>query len=312
MLERGDQLPKFKVKLIVNPNADLGRAWHKAADLRPVVEEFGGADWAGTVYPTHAIELARQAGEEGYELVVAMGGDGTVHEVINGLMALPPEKRPRLGVVPLGSGNDFAFAIGMDPLPEVAIRQVFTGEQHPVDIGRLEDNRGRIEYWDNSVGIGFDATVTIRSRNFTYLRGFLIYLMAVLQTIVLNHDAPLMKIISDSESFEKEMLMFVMANGCREGGGFLVAPKAKPDDGVFHYAAIEKVSRLMMLRLVPEVMNGTHGRFPQVHMGAFHKLELNANQPLVIHMDGEIFAGFGVDVHKLSLEIFPGAIQAMV
>jgi diacylglycerol kinase (ATP) len=177
-------MPKHKVKLIVNPNADLGRAWHKAADLRPVVDEFGGADWAGTVYPTHAIDLARQAGEDGYEMVISMGGDGTVHEVINGLMALTPDKRPRLGVVPLGSGNDFAYAIGMSPHPEVSIRQIFTGKEHAIDIGRLEDNRGRVEYWDNAVGIGFDATVTIRSRNFTYLRGFLIYLLAVLQTMM--------------------------------------------------------------------------------------------------------------------------------
>jgi diacylglycerol kinase (ATP) len=305
-------MPKHKVKLIVNPNADLGRAWHKAADLRPVVDEFGGADWAGTVYPTHAIDLARQAGEDGYEMVISMGGDGTVHEVINGLMALTPDKRPRLGVVPLGSGNDFAYAIGMSPHPEVSIRQIFTGKEHAIDIGRLEDNRGRVEYWDNAVGIGFDATVTIRSRNFTYLRGFLIYLLAVLQTIALNHDAPLLQIKSDEENFEKEMLLFVIANGCREGGGFLVAPDARPDDGIFNYAGIERVSRLMMLRLVPEVMNGKHGRFQQVRMGTLRKLELVADRQLVIHMDGEIFAGFGVDVRKLSLEIFPAAISAMV
>lgn len=305
-------MPNHKIKLIVNPNADLGRAWQKAADLRPIVEEFGGADWTGTVYPTHASELARQAGEVGYELVIALGGDGTVHEVINGLMILPVERRPRLGVVPLGSGNDFAYAIGMDPHPEIALRQVLTGREHSIDVGRLEDNRGRVEYWDNAVGIGFDATVTIRSRNFTYLRGFLIYLLAVLQTILLNHDAPRFTVTSDEESFEKEMLLFVMANGSREGGGFLVAPEAKPDDGVFHYAGIEHVSRLMMLRLVPEVMNGTHGRFPQVRMGTFKRLGLAADRPLVIHMDGEIFAGFGVDVRKLNVEIFPAAITAMV
>ena len=301
-----------KVKLIVNPNADLGRAWHKAADLRPVVEEFGGADWTGTVYPTHATELARQAAEEGYELVIAAGGDGTAHEVINGLMQVQVERRPKLGIVPLGSGNDFAYSIGMDAHPEIAIRQVFSGKPHPVDIGRLQDNRNRTEYFDNAVGIGFDATVTIRSRNLTFLRGFIMYLFAVLQTITLNHDAPRLQITSDLENFTEEMLMFVMCNGSREGGGFLVAPEAKTDDGIFHYAGVRRVSRLMMLRLVPEVMKGTHPRFPQVRMGQFHKLELQSDRPLVIHMDGEIFAGFGVDVRQLSVEIIPGAIQALV
>src|SRR4030042_4709996 len=119
--------PDHKVKLIVNPNADLGRAWHMAGDLRPIVEEFGGADWTGTVYPTHAVELARRAAEEGHELVIAVGGDGTAHEVANGLMQVPQERRPRMGIVPIGSGNDFSHAVGMDRSPYVALRQIFPG-----------------------------------------------------------------------------------------------------------------------------------------------------------------------------------------
>src|SRR5258708_39451455 len=102
-----------KVKIILNPMADMGHAWKVANDLRPIISEYGNADWSGTVYPTHAAELARQAGEQGYDMVIAMGGDGTVHEVVNGIMQLPEDKRPILGVVPVGSGNDFAHAIGV-------------------------------------------------------------------------------------------------------------------------------------------------------------------------------------------------------
>ena len=106
--------------------------------------------------------------------------------------------------------------------------------------------------------------------------------------------------------------MLVLCNGCREGGGFQVCPQAKPDDGVFHYAGVKKVSRPMMLRLVPEVMNGTHGKFKQVRMGEFHQLSLEADRPLYIHTDGEIFAGWGMDVRHLEVEILPGEIQVMV
>ncbi|MCI0521634.1 MAG: diacylglycerol kinase family lipid kinase [Chloroflexi bacterium] len=300
-----------KTLLIINPNADLGRAWRWAADLRPIADEFGGADWTGTVYPTHATELARQAGEQGYALVIAVGGDGTVHEVINGLMQVPAERRPRLGVVPMGSGNDFAHSMGMDTRPAYALRQALTASPHRVDIGKLQDNLGRTEYFDNTVGIGFDATVTIRSRNFPYLRGFLIYLLAVLQTVILNHEAPRMKVTSDQESFSEEMLMLVLCNGGREGGGFQVAPQARNQDGRLDYVAIRRVSRLMMLRLIPEVMNGTHLRFKQVRSGVFQRLELQSDHPLLIHTDGEIFAGFGVDVRSLSLEILPQAIEVM-
>jgi diacylglycerol kinase (ATP) len=305
-------MPQHRIKLIVNPNADLGRAWRTAGDLRSIVEEFGGADWSGTVYPTHAIELARQAGEEGYEMIVAVGGDGTVHEVINGLMQLPKEQRPRLGVVPLGSGNDFCHAAGVSRDSTAALRQVFTGQPKPIDIGVLRDDRGRVEYFDNTVGIGFDATVTIRSRKFTYLRGFLIYFLAVLQTILLNHEAIRMTVKSDQETWEEIMLMIVLCNGPREGGGFVVAPQARIDDSVLEYAAIRKVSRLMMLRLLPEVMNGTHARFPQIRMGQFRSLELTGDRPLLIHVDGEIFSGFGSDVRHLSVEILPGALEIMV
>lgn len=298
-----------KVKLIVNPNADLGRAWQVAGNLRPIVEEFGGADWTGTVYPGHAVELARQAAEEGHEIVVAAGGDGTAHEVANGLMQVPEGKRPRMGIVPIGSGNDFAHAVGMDPSPYTALRQIFTGSTHRIDVGVLKSGHGRQEYWVNTMGIGFDATATIRSRRITVARGFLIYLLAVLQTILWNHDAPQMEIHTDEENWTERLLMFVLCNGPREGGGFYVQPDARTDDEMFHYAAIGKVSRLMMLRILPEVMRGTHGKMKAVRMGKFRNLQLKADAPLYIHTDGEIFAGFGTDVHDLQVELLPGALE---
>jgi len=303
---------RYDTKLIINPNADMGNAWKLGSDLRSIVDEFGGADWAGTVYPTHAIDLARQAAEEGYALVVAAGGDGTVHEVVNGLMQVSLERRPRLGVAPLGSGNDFAHAIGLEKQPSQALRQVLKGKPRCIDIALAEDGRGRREYFDNTIGIGFDATVTIRTRTLPVVRGFLMYFAAVMQTIALNHEAPAIKIQTDRETWNEETMMLVICNGPREGGGFMVAPQAAVDDGLLHYAAIRKVSRPMMLRLVPEVMNGTHGKFAQIRMGALRKLELQSDAPLRIHMDGEIFAGFGNDVRQLKVEIIPGALEIQV
>lgn len=298
-----------RIKLIVNPNADLGRAWRAASDLQSVVASLGGGDWAGTVYPNHAAELAYQAALDGYDTVVAIGGDGTAHEIINGLMRAPAEQRPRLGIIPMGSGNDFAYAVGAPGDPVEAVRRAMTGSPRRIDIGKLRGSDGRQAYWGNALGIGFDATVTIRSRRFTRLRGFLVYLLAVLQTIALNHDAPVMQVSSDAETWEQAMLMIVLCNGSREGGGFKVAPQARPDDGVLHYASIQKVSRLMMLRLLPEVMNGTHARFPQVRMGAFHKISIRADRALTVHVDGEIFAGFGMHLDGIEAEILPGALE---
>ncbi|MBN2388829.1 MAG: diacylglycerol kinase family lipid kinase [Anaerolineales bacterium] len=297
-----------KVKLIFNPVADMGQAWRVANDLRPIIADYGQADWSGTVYPTHAVELARLAGEQGYDMVIALGGDGTVHEVVNGLMQVPAAKRPVLGVVPIGSGNDFAHAIGIPLEANAALVHALHTDPLPIDLGLLTDQSGRREYFDNTLGIGFDAVVTIRSHKLPLLRGFLMYLTAVIQTILLNFHPMNLHVETDQETWDLPTLMLTVCNGKREGGGFLVAPQAVNDDGLLHYATIQKVSRPMMFRLVPEVMNGTHGRFKQVKMGTLRHLRLTSDRALYIHADGEIFTGFGSDLRSLSIEVLPGAL----
>ncbi len=300
-----------KVKIILNPMADMGNAWKVANDLRPMISEYGNADWSGTVYPTHATEIARQAGEQGYERVIAMGGDGTVHEIVNGIMQVPPERRPVLGVVPVGSGNDFAHAIGIPLQSDRALACALNGQASSIDLGVMTDDHGRKEYFDNTLGIGFDAVVTIRSHRLPVVRGFLMYLTAVIQTIILNHDPALMQMEIDGAPREQSNLLLTICNGPREGGGFLVAPDARLDDGVLHYAMIRSVSRAMMFRLVPEVMKGTHGRFKAVTLGSCKQLSLQADRPLYIHADGEIYTSFGSNLRKLSFEILPGALQVI-
>ena len=300
-----------KVKVILNPMADMKNAWKIANDLRPIISEYGDADWSGTVYPTHATELAKQAGEQGYQRVIAMGGDGTVHEVVNGIMQLPREKRPVLGVVPVGSGNDFAHALGIPLRSDQALVCALNGKPSPVDLGVMTDEHGRQEFFDNTLGIGFDAVVTIRSHRLPVLRGFLIYLTAVIQTIILNHDAALMKMETDGQKWEQSNLLMTMCNGPREGGGFTIAPDARIDDGILHYAMIRKVGRLTMFRLVPEVMKGTHGKFKPVTLGSCKKMTVSADRPLYIHADGEIYTSFGSNLRSLTFEVLPGALQVV-
>ena len=301
-------MPK-KVKLIFNPTANLGRAWSVASALRPIVAEFGNADWTGTVYPTHATELALQAAEEGYETVVAMGGDGTMHEVLNGLMQVPAERRPRMGIVPLGSGNDLAFSCDISTNPEEAMRQALSGAPMPVDVGSVCDGRGRQEYWANSFGIGFDTIVTMHSRKVPLFQGFTVYLIAVLQTILFDYQPFDLQIKVDGQEWRREYMLFVLMNGKREGGGFHVTPASLPDDGLLDYLAVDKVSRLKMLQILPAVLNGTHGGMKECKLGTFRQLELVSKQPLYIHLDGEIFATPAARVDQLSVEILPGALQ---
>lgn len=300
-----------KVKIILNPMADMGNAWRIARDLRSITEQHGGVEWSGTVYPGHAIDLAKQAGEQGSDMVIAMGGDGTVHEVINGLMRVSEEKRPVLGVVPAGSGNDFAHGLGVPAKSDHALVHALNGEASAVDLGLMTDEHGKKEYFDNTTGIGFDAVVTIRSHKLPVVRGFLMYLTAVVQTIMLNHNAITMQIETEDQKWVQSNLLLTMCNGPREGGGFMIAPEAKIDDGILDYAMIKSVSRPMMFRLIPEVMNGTHGRFQQVVLGSCKKMSVSADRPMYIHSDGEIYSGFGTNVRKVTFEVLPSALKVV-
>ncbi len=301
-----------KVKIILNPMADMRRAWQVARDLRPIVEEYGSAQWSGTVYPTHATKLAREAGEDGFGMVIAMGGDGTVHEVINGLMQIPADRRPILGVVPVGSGNDFAHAMGIPKEADRALALALAGEPASIDLGLMTDEHGRREYFDNTLGIGFDAVVTIRSHRLPVVRGFMMYLTAVIQTIMLNHDPALVQFETESEKWEDRVLMTTVCNGGREGGGFMLSPDSSLTDGVLEYLTVRKVSRAMMFRLVPEFMNGTHRRFTkQIHMGTCRTLTMTSDRPLYVHADGEVFTSFGSNLRKVSFEVLPGALKVV-
>ncbi len=298
-----------KVKLIFNPMSDRGRSGQKASDLQAIVEKMGGADWAGTEYPGHAVGLAEQAARDGYEKVVAMGGDGTAHEVANGLMRLPKAERPAFGVVPIGSGNDFAFCSKINMNPQEAMRSVFTGTPAPIDIGRITDGNGRSAYFDNSAGMLIDAAVNIQSRKITRIYGFALYLIAAIRAIIENFAPTRMKFTIDGETSEHSLIMFTVGNGSREGGGFTVTPAAKNDDGIFDYLMVTPVSRLMMFRMLPEIMNGTHERFNFVSTSTFRTMEFEADRAVPIHLDGELWAPYEANVTKVTIKRFPGALQ---
>jgi YegS/Rv2252/BmrU family lipid kinase len=298
-----------KIKLIFNPASDRGRSGQKASDLKAIVEQHGGADWAGTEYPGHAAELAAQAAADGYEKVVALGGDGTAHEVVNGLMSVPAGSRPLMGCVPIGSGNDFAFASGIDMNMQQAMIRVFEGSPAPVDVGKITDGSGRAEYWDNSAGFLFDAAVNIESRKIRGIYGFPMYLTATVRSIIKHCDPTRMKLTIDGEVVEKDMLMFTVGNGAREGGGFMVTPDARNDDGILDYLMVDPISRPMMFRLLPVVMQGNHGGFPFVNIARCKTISFEADRAVPIHLDGELWAPYEADVRRVEMELLPGAIQ---
>ncbi len=299
-----------KVTFIFNPTANGGRAGKWLPRLQEVAREtVNPGQWVLTRGPGHARELAHRAAAQGATRVVALGGDGTVNEVLNGLMQVPEEGRPVLGVVPVGAGNDFAFAQGFPQDPIAALRRSLQGPPRFVDLARVRDGRGREAIWGNTLGIGFDAVVNLRARRLRFLKGFWRYLVAVLQTLWFHHHPVPMRMTWDDRVEEEPVLMLVLCNGPREGGAFLVAPQARPDDGILHYARIPGVSRLTMLALVPRVMKGTHVYHPQVRMGTFRRVHIQARGLMYIHMDGEVYADFEAPARELTVEVLPRALR---
>jgi diacylglycerol kinase (ATP) len=311
-----------RMKLILNPRSDLGNAEAKSAHWTKLVEEQallasqGGeayeVDWVTTEQQGHAVDLAYRAAQEGYDIVVAFGGDGTVHEVVNGLMRVEAGQRPCLGVVPVGSGNDFADNLGLPSAPEKAIHCLFSGRTRPVDAATIGDGR-RTEYWNNTLGFGFSGAVNIATRSKARYRGFLLYFVSVLETILLNPQELNATIqFDDQQPFDRLVTMISICNGRAEGGGFPVAPHAVVDDGLLSYVILRRLSRLQMCYFLLVVMMAQHPKYRRFfQLGSARRIRITSDRPMAIHTDGEVFSQWDEDIRQVEVEVIPSALRVL-
>ncbi len=311
-----------RLKMILNPAADHGHAAEKGPYLQEVIAgqvraaSNGGnyeLSWVSTERPRHAIELAHEAAEQGYDAVVAIGGDGTVHEVVNGLMRVEADRRPLLGVVPVGSGNDFAHNIGLPDDPLEAVHCLLGDTVRVVDVGIISDETGRQEYWDNTIGIGFSGAVNIAAQSKTRWRGFMLYFISVLETIFLRPTAlDAVVEIDDDPPTERGISMISICNGPREGGGFPVAPDARVDDGLITYTIMRRMSRFNMLRFLPVVMQGQHLKHPKFFTGGTaRRICIQTAQTMAVHVDGEVFGPWEAGLRRVEVSILPQALRVL-
>ncbi len=258
----------------------------------------------------HAIELARQAAMEGVRVVAAVGGDGTSNEVLNGLMQARTQgfTSTSMGIISVGRGNDFAFGFGIPAGLQPGFQAIQAGKYNLVDVGRVSGGdfpQGR--YFGNGVGIGFDAVVGFEALKLTHLHGFLNYLVAALRTILLYFNAPLVQIDYDNQQLTQPSLMVSVMNGRRMGGGFMMAPEARQDDGLLDMCIAGQLSRLGILAMIPRFMNGTQASQPRITTGRAAKIHVVAlNGSLPAHADGETICTAG---KELTMEIVPQAVN---
>jgi YegS/Rv2252/BmrU family lipid kinase len=297
--------------VIVNPIAGKGAGRRHLDRIRHHLRAHD-LDFAlcETQAPRHAIELAHQASIEGIETVVAVGGDGTANEVLNGLMqAKGRGGGATLGVIGVGTGNDFAYGTGLPAGIDAACHALAQGRTRWIDVCHVRGgdwSAGR--YVGNGVGVGFDVTTTLEVQKIKHLTGMPAYLLAVLKTMLLYYSAPTITVQADDRTLRDRYLMISAMNGRRFGGGFLVAPQACPDDGLFDLVLTTQPSRLVMLRLMVMYMRGTQLAHPKVEGMRARDITITASGALNSHADGEIFM-IGGD--QIELEMLPQQIQVI-
>jgi len=298
------------IKIILNPIAGRGYGARAEPELRRQLRGQGVEfDLVRTRRPSHAPQLAEQAVRDGFRVVVAAGGDGTTHEVVNGLMAAADGGLAgTLGIIPLGSGSDFANTVGLPPDLPGACQRLAAGDTCVVDVGRVSLPGQVPRYFDNTVNVGFGGIVTIESRKIKRLRGLALYLPVVLKTVFLLHQTPRVVIHYDDQELALPALMISVCNGPREGGGFYVAPQARPDDGLFDLCIAGEVSRLGMLGLIPHFLKGTHvGRAP-ITMARARRVTISSSDDLIAHVDGEVLC---TDAHRIEFELLPRRLRVI-
>ena len=271
--------------IIVNPAAGRGRArktWEST--VRPMLRS-GGLTFE-EVYeerPGAAVPLAEQAAREGYSVVTVVGGDGTIHEALNGLLTAPVATRPALAVIPGGTGNDFARGIGLPKDMIAAARLLLDGAQRRrVDVGKVNDR-----YYGTISGVGFDAEVAAEVNRWPkWVAGTVVYTAGILKKLVTYRCAPA-RITIDGELLELSLFLLAAANTSWYAGGMYMAPHARPDDGQLEVILARDFTKMETLQVLPKVFSGGHLAHPKVSHRPGVEIRVESDVPLAIHADGE-------------------------
>jgi YegS/Rv2252/BmrU family lipid kinase len=264
-----------------------------------------------TVRRWEAVELVRQAAQNGCDGVAAIGGDGTVHEVANGLMALPADVRPPLGVVPAGSGNDFAYALGITKELPRCLDDLCRGNVRPVDVGDVRTDAGDKRFCLNNVGLLLEGEINLASHELTWPRGSGLYVRALLQKLLRPLPDAQLELIVDGVEFQRDAALLSIANGPRSGGKFFLLPEAKIDDGCFDYLLAPRMNRARLLWKVASVLRGKPPGDRSIERGRFQKMWIRSSIPLAAHVDGEPWLRPGEGVREMTLKAMPSALNVI-
>jgi len=300
--------------IIFNPFSNRGDSKHS---IDVVLQSLADSDLDFEVRLTedrrHAVELAQKASLAGASLVVAAGGDGTVNEVANGILLADEGQTgvapTTLGVIPMGSGNDFAWGLGIRDGVEEAVDRLKRGHTRVIDVAWAEFDNAPPRYFVNMLGCGFDARVNIEAQKIKRLRGFAIYMAAVMKTLWTYFEKPPIHLELDGKPLDTPSFITFIANGTRLGGGFLATPQARFDDGEMDVCIATDITRREVGVLIPKLMKGKHTDHPKIIMDRANTLVLKSDYPLPCQADGEAIAE---NLHYIKIVTIPQRLRVIV
>jgi diacylglycerol kinase (ATP) len=290
-----------RIGVLINPSSGRGRVGrHAAGVLRGL-----GADGDHVVAiqgqsAEHARELLAEAVSRGLDTLVAVGGDGTVHLALQAVVGTPVE----LGIIPLGTGNDAATAMGVPASPPEAVRVVSEGYAQPFDVGRVRCADGQQRYFLCVVSTGFDSMVNERANRMTRPSGDARYVLAMLAELRAFRPIGYRAVVDGADVVDDAMLVS-LGNGPSFGGGMLVCPSADMHDGLLSMLWVHRISRPALLRVFPKLYSGRHVEHPAVTEQAVTAVRLDA--PGIAYADGERVGPLPVDVDSV-----PDGVRVLV
>ncbi len=296
---QGPVTPVVKLTILLNPAAGRQKGRRRLAQALEVLQRAG-------VVPTiresrsgpHLVELARQVQAEKPDVVVSAGGDGTHHYVLNGLAG----SQTPLGILSLGTGNDFAKGLGIPPEPEKAARVLLGGTPRPIDLARIGST-----LYHCIAGVGFDSVVTrFANEQVRWVSGSPRYAWAILRCLKFYHPHRL-EIRSDVKDFTGDVIFVTIGNNRSYGGGVTMAPRARLDDGLLDVCIVPAMSKLELLRWVPAAYRGEHLAHPGMGYFQTPRVTLNSPSRLELFADGEF-----IQELPATIEAVPNALRVMV
>ena len=298
-------------QLIVNPTAGAGKTAQKWPGIKELLQNLGlDFEYSLTEAPGHAIELAASAAKKGCKLVVSVGGDGTISEIVNGLYNADALKDIMLGIISTGTGADYIRTIGIPRACEEACQRLVKPETRIVDLGILEctGSKGKIKrLFVNFAGLGFDAEI-VKATTQTYkaMGSTASYLLGLLSTLVAYRNKEV-SITMDGEVEQRKVVTILMGNGKYGGGGMMPTPNADPSDGLFDVMIVDNISKPDLLKTLPKIYDGTHLTHPKVSVKRAREVEVRPKLKMAIQADGDL-----IGEAPGHFQVLPAALKVVV